>query len=236
MIPTEKKMNKIMLNKRNALFLVCTFFIQILQARPIVYFNGAIKNQLIRCIDSEQKYIKAALFTFTHNETAIALCQAIARGVEVELVLDQYTQQINSGCGFYMRRHNAKVWQYISSHPHENMHHKYWLFQSNNASLTGRLQNSNSHVAMETGLLNPTQNVYGHSNVSLTEGIQSSNPCSITVTGSFNPTENAHKHSQENAIFIEDQDIFLQYSKNFEQLKKNSLKITKKLAEKRDKK
>jgi phosphatidylserine/phosphatidylglycerophosphate/cardiolipin synthase-like enzyme len=104
-----------------------------------------IAHELLTLINHEKKAIRVAIFTFTDKRIAQALIDAHARGVCVEVVADTAYLRDQYSKIPLLQQHNIPVFTY---NPHYKsarskkkeqlgiMHHKFIIFEQNNANET----------------------------------------------------------------------------------------------------
>lgn len=78
------------------IFLSVPFFLLASQCKAFFSPNDHLAEELISCIQAEKTSLKVAVYAMTHLGIAKALCEAKARGVEVEVLVDPFTLKSSS--------------------------------------------------------------------------------------------------------------------------------------------
>ncbi|MBI4842547.1 MAG: phospholipase D family protein, partial [candidate division NC10 bacterium] len=94
-----------------------------------VYFspNGGIRQRLVRAIQTSQRTIDVAMYTFTAAELTEALYAAQARGVRVRVLVDRERAE-SGGSGIRRLRLNGVPVRSLGVPEQSLMHHKFAVF------------------------------------------------------------------------------------------------------------
>jgi len=97
------------------LWLCATFFVFIplinLESKSFVYFSPDHKptDKLLELINHSKYKIHAAVYMITDHQIAQALVHAKARGVDVQLIVDQSSVDLEYGKGSFLRKNNVDI-------------------------------------------------------------------------------------------------------------------------------
>lgn len=112
------------------LILLCSFLVSGAAAHASeVHFspNGGIRQRLVRAIETSQRNIDIAVYSFTAAELAEALYAAMARGVRVRVLVDRERAE-SGGSGIRGLRLNGVPVRSLGVPEQSLMHHKFAVF------------------------------------------------------------------------------------------------------------
>ena len=173
------------------IFLFVSFFVFIpliyLESKSFVYFSPDHKptEKLLVLIRQAKRKIHAAVYMITDHQIAQALVDAKARGVDVQMIVDTSTVDLEYGKGTFLRKNNIDI----------------FVFREQTKS--GKNKSKSKYKSSK----NSRYGALMHNKFALIDN--------QLWTGSFNWTKNANMRNQENVVLTDDQEIYQPFEEQF---------------------
>jgi len=159
-----------------------------LESKSFVYFSPDHKptDKLLELIGQAKSKIHAAVYMITDHQIAQALINAKARGVDVQLIVDTSTVDLEYGKGSFLRKNNIDIFVFREQTKDSQ--------SKNSRSKHSRSKNSRYGALM-------------HNKFALIDN--------QLWTGSFNWTKNANMRNQENVVLTDEKEIYQPFEQQF---------------------
>jgi len=114
--------------------------------------KGFMKETVYGLIDKSHKALLVAMFMFTDKEAARKLALARARGVQVEVIMDNVSVRGNCSINEFLKKFHVPVFVYKSS---DGIHHNKYMVVDNNKVWISSMNWTNAafHKNSESGVL-----------------------------------------------------------------------------------
>lgn len=131
------------MKKMKFIYFICLLFARQSIAYVDAYFApyDDIRSVFLHTIEREKKFIYGAIYMFTDIKIAKALVDAMKRGVDVQLVIDQISMGSRSGKGKFLQEQGVPLFihktDFYNPYTMPLMHNKFFVFgqNENNAQL-----------------------------------------------------------------------------------------------------